>query len=67
MVLQLHGFVFGALFFISFLLCNLIMLEIFLTGITKFHCISVEYLVQFVRFWKVMVPEVQETSKSKKF
>ena len=43
------------------------MLEIFLTGITNFHCISVEYLVQFVRFWKVMVPEVQETSKSKKF
>ena len=29
LVLQLHGFVFGALYFINFLLCELIMLEMF--------------------------------------
>ena len=29
LVLQLHGFVFGALFFINFLLCELIMMDIF--------------------------------------
>ena len=29
--------------------------HIFCTGVANFHCISVEYFVQFVRFWEVMV------------
>ena len=28
--------------------------HIFCTGVANFHCISVEYFVQFVRFWEVM-------------
>ena len=34
---------------------------IFCTRVANFHCISVEYLVQLVRFWEVMVQKVQET------
>ena len=35
--------------------------DIFCIRVANFHCVSVEYLVQFVRFWEVMVQKVQET------
>ena len=34
---------------------------IFCTGIANFNCVSVEYLLQFIRFWEFMVQSVQET------
>ena len=33
----------------------------FCTGVANFHYISVEYLAQFVRFWEMVLQQVQET------
>ena len=63
LVLQFHGFVFGSLFFINFLLCELIMLDIFCTLyfciFCNFHCISVEPLPNvFIKLLVKALPNV---------